>query len=160
MKVFFSFAIFLMGSLPVVASQLSVPAKTSRPAVEVVSTTTTITETVTSTTQSGIASWYGGSFIGGKTANGESYRSADRTAAHKTLPFGTWVRVTERAGGRSTVVRINNRGPYIKGRVIDLSLAAAAEIGLTKRGVAPVVLEVLPGAPAASAARQPASLGR
>lgn len=99
--------------------------------------------TQSSSAQNGVASWYGGGFIGGKTANGETYRSSDRTAAHKTLPFGTWVRVTERASGRSTVVRINNRGPYVKGRVIDLSLVAAQEIGLTKRGVAPVTVEVL-----------------
>ena len=113
--------------------------------------------TETSTVQSGVASWYGSGFIGGKTANGETYRKSDRTAAHKTLPFGTWVRVTERAGGRSTVVRINNRGPFVKGRVIDLSLVAAQEIGLTKRGVAPVVLEVLPEKPAE---QQVASINR
>jgi rare lipoprotein A len=93
--------------------------------------------------QSGIASWYGSGFIGGKTANGEIYRSGDRTAAHKTLPFNTLVRVTDKRSGRSTVVRINNRGPFIKGRIIDLSLVAAKEIGLTSKGVAPVSIEVL-----------------
>ena len=157
MKALFSFTILVASSLPAVSSQLAGSGKTpSRPGEVVTTTTTTVTQTTTKT-QSGIASWYGGGFIGGKTANGESYRSTDRTAAHKTLPFGTWVKVTERAGGRSTVVRINNRGPYVKGRVIDLSVAAANEIGLTKRGVAPVTLEVLPGAPTA---KKPMSLGR
>ena len=113
--------------------------------------------TQSSGAQNGVASWYGSGFIGGKTANGETYRSSDRTAAHKTLPFGTWVRVTERAGGRSTVVRINNRGPYVKGRVIDLSLAAAQEIGLTKRGIAPVTVEVLGNKPVE---RQATSINR
>ncbi|CAN5633316.1 hypothetical protein BH20VER1_BH20VER1_25410 [soil metagenome] len=110
------------------------------------------------TVQSGIASWYGSGFIGGKTANGETYRSGDRTAAHKTLPFNTWVRVTENRSGRSTVVRINNRGPFIRGRVIDLSQVAAKEIGLTSRGIAPVTLEVLPKSP--SEEKKVVSLGR
>ena len=156
MKTLFSLTILLASSLPAISSQVSSSAKAASQPTTVV--TKTVTTTVTTTTkQSGIASWYGGGFIGGKTANGESYRSTDRTAAHKTLPFGTWVKVTERAGGRSTVVRINNRGPYVRGRVIDLSLAAATEIGLTKRGVAPVTIEVLPGGPTE---RKVVSLGR
>ncbi len=95
--------------------------------------------------QHGIASFYAGRWIGRKTANGEIYRRRDRTAAHRTLPFDTRVRVTDKGTGKSTIVRINNRGPYVKGRVIDLSLRAAREIGLTKkRGIARVKLEVLP----------------
>ena len=95
--------------------------------------------------QVGIASFYGGRWIGRKTANGEIYRATDRTAAHRTLPFNTRVRVTDLTTGGSTIVRINNRGPYIRGRVIDLSVVAAREIGLTrKRGIAKVKLEVLP----------------
>jgi rare lipoprotein A len=94
-------------------------------------------------TSRGMASWYGGRWIGRKTANGEIYRAGDMTAAHKTLPFGTRVRVTDVRTGESTVVRINNRGPFVKGRVIDLSEAAASDLGMKRRGVARVKLEVL-----------------
>ena len=94
-------------------------------------------------TSRGKASWYGGRWIGRKTANGEIYRAADMTAAHRTLPFGTRVRVTDLKTGESTVVRINNRGPFIRGRVIDLSEAAASDIGMKRRGVVRVKLEVL-----------------
>jgi len=90
-----------------------------------------------------MASWYGGRWIGRKTANGEIYRAADMTAAHKTLPFGTRVRVTDQKTGESTIVRINNRGPFVRGRVIDLSDAAASDLGIKRRGVARVKLEVL-----------------
>lgn len=130
MKALFYFSILVSVALPAFASSAAVADKRSRPVGE--------------SPQNGIASWYGAGFVGSKTANGETYRSTDRTAAHKTLPFGTWVKVTERRAGRSTVVRINNRGPYVRGRVIDLSRAAASEIGLTKRGIAPVTIEVLP----------------
>lgn len=99
-------------------------------------------------TQTGVASWYGSGFIGRKTANGEIYRSGDKTAAHKSLPFNSWVRVTDQHSGRSTVVRINNRGPYVRGRIIDLSRAAAMELGLNKRGITKVKLEVLRAVPA------------
>lgn len=91
----------------------------------------------------GVASWYGGRWIGRKTANGEIYGAGDRTAAHKTLPFGTMVRVTSETSGKSTVVRINNRGPYAKGRAIDLSEVAADELGMRSGGIARVKLEVL-----------------
>lgn len=95
--------------------------------------------------QYGTASYYAGRWIGRKTANGEIYRAGDRTAAHRRLPFNTRVRVTDLKTGKSTIVRINNRGPYVRGRIIDLSLVAAREIGLTrKRGIARVKLEVLP----------------
>ncbi len=94
-------------------------------------------------TSTGKASWYGGRWIGRKTANGEIYRAGDMTAAHKTLPFGTRVRVTDQKTGESTVVRINNRGPFVKGRIIDLSEAAASDLGMMGRGVARVKLEVL-----------------
>lgn len=92
----------------------------------------------------GKASYYYGRWIGRKTANGEIYRAHDVTAAHKTLPFNTKVRVTNLRNNKSVVVRINNRGPYIKGRIIDLSLAAARQIEMTKAGVVPVKVEVLP----------------
>ncbi len=93
--------------------------------------------------QSGVASWYGGNFHGRKTANGETYNMNALTAAHKTLPFGTKVRVTNTRNGGSVVVRINDRGPFIAGRVIDLSRAAASQIGVTSSGVAPVKLAIL-----------------
>lgn len=93
----------------------------------------------------GSASYYYGKWIGRKTANGEIYRRHDVTAAHRSLPFNTLVRVTNMRNGREVTVRINNRGPYVKGRIIDLSLAAAERIGMTKAGVVPVKVEVLAG---------------
>lgn len=80
--------------------------------------------------QTGVASWYGGRSGGEKTANGERLDGNAMTAANKTLPFGTRVRVTNRKNGRSVVVRINDRGPYISGRIIDLSYAAKTAIGM------------------------------
>ncbi len=91
----------------------------------------------------GKASYYYGRWIGRKTANGEIYRAPDITAAHKTLPFNTMVRVTNLKNGKSVIVRINNRGPFIKGRILDLSLEAAKKIEMTKAGVVPVRAEVL-----------------
>jgi len=93
--------------------------------------------------QQGIASWYGPGFEGNLTANGEIFNSQEITAAHLELPFGTQVRVTNLDNGRSLVVRINDRGPYTGGRVIDLSAGAAEELGMIHTGTAPVVLEVL-----------------
>lgn len=89
----------------------------------------------------GEASWYGPGFHGNQTANGEIYDQYAMTAAHKTLPFGTQVRVTNLYNGRSVVVRINDRGPYIPGRIIDLSLSAAQTIGMS--GVADVQMDIL-----------------
>ncbi len=91
----------------------------------------------------GKASYYYGRWIGHITANGEIYRAGDVTAAHKSLPFHTMVRVTNLKNGKSVIVRINNRGPYIKGRILDLSLVAAQRIEMTKAGVVPVRAEVL-----------------
>jgi rare lipoprotein A len=90
------------------------------------------------TTLSGKASFYADSFQGKKTANGEKYRKGKLTAAHKTLPFGTKVKVTNLKTGRSVKVRINDRGPYAKGRIIDLSKKAARRIGMIQQGVADV----------------------
>ncbi len=95
-------------------------------------------------TQTGEASYYAESLVGNKTARGEPSDSSAMTAAHRTLPFGTRVRVTNLRNGRSVVVRINDRGPYIKGRIIDLSKAAAHKIGMQKAGVVPVTVAVLP----------------
>ena len=91
--------------------------------------------------QSGIASWYGGNFHGRQTASGERYNQNALTAAHRSLPFGTRVRVTNTSTGSSVVVRINDRGPFVGGRVIDLSRAAASTIGIN--GLGHVKLAVL-----------------
>jgi rare lipoprotein A len=93
----------------------------------------------------GNASWYGGKFHGGTTANGERFDMHQLTAAHRSLPFGAKVRVTNQATNDSVVVRINDRGPYAGNRVIDLSHAAARAVRLIGPGVAPVTLEVLQG---------------
>ncbi|MFB2967816.1 septal ring lytic transglycosylase RlpA family protein [Aerosakkonema sp. BLCC-F183] len=91
----------------------------------------------------GLASWYGPGFHGRRSANGEIYNQNALTAAHRTLPFGTQVRVTNLNNGLSVVVRINDRGPYAGRRIIDLSAAAARVLGMMQTGVAPVSLEVL-----------------
>lgn len=91
----------------------------------------------------GQASWYGPGFFGNRTANGEVFRPGTLTAAHRTLPFGTKVRVTNLWNGRSAVVRINDRGPFHGARVIDLAHGAASQLGLMVSGVAEVKLEVL-----------------
>ena len=91
----------------------------------------------------GEASWYGPGFFGNRTANGEVYRRGTMTAAHRTLPFGTKVRVTNLWNGRSEVIRINDRGPFVHHRVIDLGHGAASSLGLTASGIAQVRLEVL-----------------
>ena len=91
----------------------------------------------------GIASWYGEDFHGKLTANGETYDMHDLTAAHKTLPLGTIVRVTNLDNGKSVNVRINDRGPYIEGRMIDLSFAAAKKLNFSHLGTARVKLKVI-----------------
>lgn len=96
-----------------------------------------------SETISGTASWYGPQFQGRETANGETFNMNDLTAAHPSLPFGTQVRVTNRANGAAVVVRINDRGPYAGGREIDLSREAAQQIGMIQSGVGRVTIEVL-----------------
>jgi rare lipoprotein A len=88
--------------------------------------------------QSGIASWYGKKFHGRKTSNGEIYNMYDMTAAHKTLPFNTYVKVHNLENGRQTIVRINDRGPFIRGRIIDLSYKAADGLGIVGPGTARV----------------------
>lgn len=88
----------------------------------------------------GLASWYGEKFHGRRTASGERYDMHALTAAHKTLPFGSMVRVKSERTGKEVVVRINDRGPYARKRLIDLSGAAAAKLGIRSRGVASVVL--------------------
>jgi rare lipoprotein A len=88
----------------------------------------------------GLASWYGEPFHGRRTASGEVFNMNEFTAAHKTLAFGTRVKVLNRTTGQEVVVRINDRGPHVRGRIIDLSRAAAARVGLLRTGTAAVVL--------------------
>lgn len=92
---------------------------------------------------SGMASYYGRELAGNRTASGERFDPAQLTAAHRTLPFGSLVRVTNTANGDSVVVRINDRGPFSHGRVIDVSHAAAREIGMHRSGTARVKLALL-----------------
>ncbi|MEX2355751.1 MAG: septal ring lytic transglycosylase RlpA family protein, partial [Thermaerobacterales bacterium] len=93
--------------------------------------------------QRGTASWYGSKFHGRTTANGESFNRHGMTAAHRTLPFGTVVRVTLMATGRYVDLRINDRGPWTGGRVIDLSETAAREIGLHGKGIGEVTIAIM-----------------
>jgi rare lipoprotein A len=93
--------------------------------------------------QTGVASWYGPNFHGKTTSNKEVYDMHDLTAAHKSLPFGTYVVVTNLNNGKSVTVRINDRGPFVKGRIIDLSYAAAKAVDMIGTGTAPVRLEIL-----------------
>lgn len=94
-------------------------------------------------TQVGLASWYGKKFNKRKTASGEKFSPNLPTAAHRHLPLGTHVRVTNLENGRTTTVRVNDRGPYVKGRIIDLSKSAAKKIGMVHVGVTPVKIEVV-----------------
>jgi rare lipoprotein A len=93
--------------------------------------------------ETGLASWYGAPFHNLKTSNGETYNMHAFTAAHRTLPLGTIVRVTNVKTGSSAIVRITDRGPFIRGRILDLSFAAAKKVGLWRAGVTTVHIEVL-----------------
>lgn len=100
-----------------------------------------------------MASYYADKFQGRPTASGERFDNGKLTAAHRALPFGSRVRVTNLTNGRSVTVRINDRGPFIKGRVIDLSLAAARRIDMVRAGVVAVRVELVRGAPVHRSAR-------
>jgi rare lipoprotein A len=91
----------------------------------------------------GMSSWYGKELRNRKTANGERFNMYAMTAAHRTLPFGTLVRVKNRKNGKEVIVRINDRGPYSKKRLIDLSYGAARELGIVQSGVARVEIEII-----------------
>lgn len=93
--------------------------------------------------QYGNASWYGKSFQGEETASGESFDMHEFTGAHRDLPFGTLVKVTNLFNGKEVVVRVNDRGPFHKSRIIDLSRAAANAIGIVSRGIVRVSIEVI-----------------
>jgi len=101
----------------------------------------------------GVASWYGPNFHGGRTANGDQYDMYAMTAAHTTLPLPCHVRVTNLSNGLSVVVRVNDRGPFVANRIIDLSYAAATKLGIVRQGTA--LVEVQAVSPQASAAPQP-----
>lgn len=105
--------------------------------------------------EQGVASWYGREFHGRRTSNGEPYDMYAMTAAHKTLPLPTTARVTNLATGKSIVVRINDRGPFKKGRIIDLSYGAARELGFVTAGTAMVEVQALADATAAAGAAPP-----
>jgi len=91
----------------------------------------------------GIASWYGGQFHGKQAANGEIFNMEAMTAAHRTLPLGSMVRVVNLLNGKYVRVRINDRGPYVNGRILDLSRAAAAQLGMMDKGLSVIQLEVI-----------------
>jgi rare lipoprotein A len=101
-------------------------------------------ETATQHRETGLASWYGAAHQGRRTASGERFDRYQLTAAHPSLPFSTILRVTEIAGGRSVLVRVNDRGPNHPGRAIDLSEAAARAIGMARAGIARVEMVVMP----------------
>jgi rare lipoprotein A len=103
----------------------------------------------------GVASWYGEPFHGQLTANGERYDMHAYTAAHRLYPFGTRLRVTNLENGRSVIVRVNDRGPFVRGRIIDLSLAAATDLGMVPDGTARVRLDRV-SVPTSMAAEEPA----
>jgi len=100
-------------------------------------------DTVSEWVQQGAVSWYGPGFHGRRTANGEIFNTHELTMAHRSLEFGSHVRVTNLENGRSVVVRVNDRGPYVRGRVADLSHAAARELGFVDDGVVKARIELL-----------------
>ena len=101
------------------------------------------TEAASRASQTGIASWYGARYHGRTTASGEPFDMNALTAAHRSLPFGTQVRVTNLENGRSVVLRINDRGPFVKRRIIDVSRHAAEHLGFREAGLAKVRVEVI-----------------
>jgi len=104
-------------------------------------------------TQSGQGSYYADKFTGRPTTSGTPYRPGRLTAAHNTLPFGTKIKVTNVRNGRSVKVVVNDRGPHVKGRIVDVSKRAARKLGLLDAGVVPVQLKVVRAAPAAAGRR-------
>ncbi|MDR3247910.1 MAG: septal ring lytic transglycosylase RlpA family protein, partial [Treponema sp.] len=105
--------------------------------------------------QEGIASWYGAEFDGRPTASGETFNSSQYTAAHPSLPFGTLLTVTNLNNGRKVNVRVNDRGPFVSSRIIDLSQAAAVMLDMVSAGTAPVLVESMGGSSAYSQGSNP-----
>ncbi|MDR1374966.1 MAG: septal ring lytic transglycosylase RlpA family protein [Treponema sp.] len=112
--------------------------------------------------QEGIASWYGAEFAGRPTASGELFNPSELTAAHPTLPFGTMLKITNKHNNTAVTVRVNDRGPFVSARIVDVSRAAAEQLDMISTGTAPVIVEILTGsasalAPSIPAAPQPAA---
>lgn len=101
-----------------------------------------LTSQINAQTESGKASFYSKKFTGRRTASGERLHHDSLTCAHRTYPFGTQLKVTNPANGRSVIVRVTDRGPYVRGRIIDLSVKAAQDLGIIAQGIAPVVVEL------------------
>ncbi len=137
----------LTGLTALVATLTVSTAASATPSVNSIQLNASVTSTKLIAQSMGQASFYGNQpgEGGPLTANGERYNPGGMTAAHKTLPFGTRVRVTSPRTGRSVVVRINDRGPFVGNRVIDLSVGAARAIGLTSSGVGTVRMDILGG---------------
>lgn len=134
----------MMTRLALIAAILSLAACSSTPERKQPKTAAApVSEGRLETRAKGMASWYGKRFHQRRTASGEHFDMNAMTAAHRTLPFGTKVEVTNLKTGKSVVVRINDRGPFSRHRVIDVSYGAAKSIGLVTAGVAPVELKVL-----------------
>lgn len=140
-SLFLSLAFFLGG-----CSYVEWPRPTFRPQATALTPLPPSPSQTPTLVQTGLASWYGPGFHGKQTANGEIYDQYELTAAHKTLPLGTRVMVTNEDTNQSIEVRINDRGPFVSGRIIDLSYAAARSVGVYGPGVAPVRVEVLSSA--------------
>lgn len=117
-------------------------------AADVTSLATVIESSLVSAVQEGLVSWYGAAFHNRRTASGELFDSGSLTMAHPTLPFGTHVKVTNVRNGRSVVVRVNDRGPFVGTRIADLSRAAAEQLGMLRRGVVKARIEVVDDATA------------
>ena len=100
--------------------------------------------------EEGLASWYGAEEHGGPTSNGETFDMYQPTAAHKTLPLGCYLKVTNKLNGKQTVVRVNDRGPFVAERIVDLSYHSARELDIVASGLAPVVIEVVSPGPGIS----------
>ena len=140
--------VFVLSSCTVVkvaTFPVKVAGKVAVKTVEITGKTTwnIITAPLPESEMEGVASWYGPGFHGRRTASGEIYNMYDYTAAHKTLPLGTYVRVINLENGKSVVVRINDRGPFVKNRIIDLSYAAAKKIDMIDKGTARVKLQII-----------------
>ena len=133
MRVFFAMMIPLLLTVSAAAQEVEVA---DNPIADIVDETET-------EIGGGVASYYGNELAGNRTASGERFDPGQLTAAHRSLPFGSMVRVTNTSNGDSVVVRINDRGPFSRGRVIDVSHAAAREIGMHRSGTARVKLALL-----------------
>ncbi len=136
----YTFCCFIMLSACAAAHK---PAKKSTASYKIAGQRYYVLDSAHGFVQQGLASWYGEDFHGRPTASGEIYDMYAKTAAHKTLPLGTQLRVSNLDNGHSAIVRVNDRGPFVRGRIIDLSYSVANELGILEAGVAPVKIEAL-----------------